>query len=371
MNLNTERLVSTFLELVKINSVSKDEKTLAFHLKSIFDKMGFETHIDNAHIKSGSNVGNLIVKISGNKKVPPIIMGAHMDTVNPGQNIKPQIIEGIIKSDGTTILGADDKAGIASIVEGVRSIIENNISHGDIELVFTICEEIGLLGAKYLDHSMLKSKTAFIFDSSGDVGTVIIKGPAQKLINAIIKGKASHAGLNPEKGIDAIVTASKAISNMKLARIDKETTANVGIIRGGHSTNIVCDLLELEAEARSLDPEKLDTQVKHMVKCLEDACNNVNAKLTIDVQDCYNEFTIALNDPILSIIEAAMKRADIPYSPKSTGGGSDTNILNGAGIKAVTLGIGMSNAHSTEEFITIDSLEKTALLVEGLIQEMK
>ncbi|HCJ56621.1 MAG TPA: peptidase M20 [Clostridiaceae bacterium] len=369
--MNRERLISTFFDIVKVNSVSKDEKALALRLKAMLEEMGFETIIDDAHIKAGSNTGNLIAKISGNKNVPAMMLAAHLDTVNPGLNIKPQIIGDVITSDGTTILAADDKAGIASILEGVKSVIEKDISHGDIEIVFTICEEIGLLGAKYLDHSILKSKTAFVFDSSGDVGTVIVQGPAQKLINARIDGKAAHAGLSPEKGVDAIVTASRAISSMKLGRIDKETTANIGIIRGGHSTNIVCDLLNLEAEARSLDPKKLDDQVIHMIKCLEDACNDANAKLTIDTQDCYTGFSIDSSDPILKIAEAAMRRSNIIYTPKSTGGGSDTNILNKAGIKAVTLGVGMSNSHSTEEFITIDNLEKAALLVEALIQEMK
>lgn len=369
--MNSERLINTFLDLVKINSVSKDEKSIALELKARLEKLGFETYIDDADKKAGSNTGNLIAKLKGTKNVSPIMLFAHMDTVNPGLNIIPQIADGVIRSDGNTILGADDKAGIATILEAVTSIIENNITHGPIEVVFTICEEIGLLGAKYLDHSKLQSKNAFVFDSSGEVGTVIIQGPAQKLINAAIKGKAAHAGLHPEKGIDAIVTAAKAISNMKLGRIDNETTANVGIIKGGHSTNIVCDLLELEAEARSLNAEKLDNQVNHMVQCLEDACKKSNAQLDIDIQDCYKEFSIDLNDPILRIVESAMKNAGIEYKPKSTGGGSDTNILNKSGIKAVTIGMGMADSHSTEEHITIDSLEKTALFIENLIQEMK
>jgi len=368
---NSERLINTFLDLIKINSVSKDEKYIALELKGRLEKLGFETYIDDADKKAGSNSGNLIAKLKGTKNVPPIMLSAHMDTVNPGLNIKPQVTDGVIRSDGSTILGADDKAGIATILEAVTYIKESNIPHGPIEVVFTICEEIGLLGAKYLDHSRLQSKHAFVFDSSGEVGTVIIQGPSQKLINAYIKGKAAHAGLNPEKGIDAIAIAAKAISNMKLGRIDKETTANVGIIRGGHSTNIVCDLVEMEAEARSLDVQKLNNQVKHMIKCLEDACNTENAKLDIDIQDCYDAFSIDLDDPILKIVESAMKNAGIDYKPKSTGGGSDTNILNKSGIKAVTLGIGMTNSHSTEEFITIDSLEKTALLIEKLIQEIK
>jgi len=369
--MNSERLVNTFLDLVRIDSVSKDEKLLAVELKARLDKLGFETYIDDADIKSGSNTGNLIAKLKGNKNVPSIMLSAHMDTVNPGYNVKPQIVNGIIKSDGTTILGADDKAGIAAILEAVTYIIEKDIPHGTIEIVFTICEEIGLLGAKYLDHSKLQSKHAFVFDSSGEVGTVIIQGPSQKLINATIKGKAAHAGLNPEKGIDAIATAARAIANMKLGRIDNETTANVGIIRGGHSTNIVCDLVKIEAEARSLNAAKLDNQVKHMIKCLEDECKITNAQLDIDIQDCYDGFSIDLYDPILRILEAAMKNAGIEYKPKSTGGGSDTNILNKYGIKAVTLGIGMTDSHSTDEHITIDSLEKTALLIENLIQEMK
>lgn len=369
--MNKERLIQTFLDLVKTDSLSKKERRIAIKLQEILEKIGFETFFDDAHISAGSDTGNLIARLPGNKDVPSIILGAHMDTVIPGESIKPQIENGIIKSDGTTILGADDKAGIAAIIEGIKYIKENRIPHGDIEVVFTICEEIGLLGAKFLDRSKIKSKYAFIFDSSGEVGSVIIKGPAETQINAKIIGKAAHAGLNPEKGISAIQVAAEAINNMQLLRIDEETTANIGIIKGGLATNIVCDLVETKLEARSLSKEKLTKQVDHMVSCFRKACDNFSAKLELDIEESYPEFSINKKDPILEVVESAMKRQGIDYNPKSTGGGSDTNILNGAGIKAVTLGIGMTNSHSTEEYITVESLVKTASLVAGIIQEIK
>jgi tripeptide aminopeptidase len=369
--MNKERLIQTFIDLVKTDSPSKKEKQIAIKLQGILEKMGFETYFDDAYIPTGSDTGNLIARLSGNKNVQAIMLGAHMDTVMPGENINPQIRNGIIKSDGTTILGADDKAGITAIIEGIKYIKENKIPHGDIEVVFTICEEIGLLGAKHLDSSKINSKYAFIFDCSGKVGTVITKGPAEMRINTKIIGKSAHAGLSPEKGISSIQVAAEAINNMKLLRIDEETTANVGIIRGGLATNIVCDLVEIKSEARSLSKEKLAKQVDHMVNCFKKACDNFSAKLEMHVEESYPGFSIDENDPILDVVKMAMKRSGVEYSPKSTGGGSDANILNGAGIKAVTLGTGMTNCHSTEEYITLESLEKTTILVASLIQEIQ
>jgi len=368
---DNDRLIQTFVDLVKVDSPSKKEKQVAQKLQRMLDEMGFETYFDDAYVHTGSDTGNLIARLRGSKSVQPILLGAHMDTVMPGKNIKPQIENGVIKSDGTTILGADDKAGITAIIEGIRYIKENNIPHGDIEVIFTTCEEVGLLGAKHLEISRLNSKYAFILDSSGQVGTVITKGPAEKKIYTKIIGKAAHAGLNPEKGISAIQVAAEAINNMKLLRIDEETTANIGIIKGGTATNIVCDLVEIVSEARSLNREKLTRQVDHMVTCFKKACDNFSAKLEIHIEESYPEFAIDENDAILEIVKKAMKRSGLKCSLKSTGGGSDTNILNRSGIKAVTLGIGMTNCHSTDEYITLESLEKATDLVINLIQEVQ
>lgn len=369
--MNRDRLIDHFIESVKIHSESGNEKNFAEFVIRDLKALGFDVMIDNAGEKSFSNTGNIIAKIKGTLPVTPIFFCAHMDTVKPGIHVNPIIKDDIIYSDGSTILGGDDKAGISAILEALRHIRENDIPHGDIEVIFTICEEVGLLGSTNLNTSFIASKMGFILDSSGDVGTVIVQGPAQTKIHAIIKGRAAHAGLSPELGISAIQVAAKAITDMKLLRIDEETTANIGTIQGGIATNIVCETLEMKLEARSLIKEKLDIQTKHMVDCINDACKEFSATCDVNVELCYPEFKVDKDNQILKITESAMKNIGVAYKPTSTGGGSDTNIFNNNGLQAVTLGIGMSNCHSTSEYISIENLVKSAELVVALIQEMK
>jgi len=368
--MNKDRIVSRFIDYVKISSPSYKEADFAKVLKRDMEELGFEVIVDNAGEKAGSNTGNLIGYLKGNKDVEPIMFCAHMDTVTPCENIEPIIEDGIIKSKGNTILSADDKAGIIGILEGIRYIKENKIPHGDIEVVFTICEEVGLYGSKYLDYSKIKSKMAFVLDASGEIGGVNVQGPAQTQIHAKFHGKAAHAGLSPEKGINAIQVASKAINNMNLLRIDEETTANVGIIRGGTATNIVADYAEMELEARSLKEEKLEKQVDHMIKAMEKAAEEFGAKVDIDVKYAYPTFYLDKDEPILNIIKNAMEKIGINYKPGTTGGGSDTNILNGKGIKAATLGVGMYNAHSVNEYISADDLVKLSKLVASIVESI-
>lgn len=365
--MNIDRLTSQFMDYVRISSPSYKEGTFAKVLEKDLKEIGFEVITDNAFEKAGSDTGNLIGYLKGNKDVEPIMFCAHMDTVTPCENIEPIIEDGIIKSKGNTILSADDKAGIVSILEGIRYIKANNIPHGDIEVVFTICEEVGLYGSKYLDYSKIKSKMAFVLDTGGEVGGVVVQGPAQAQIHAKFHGKSSHAGGSPEKGISAIQVAARAIDNMNLLRIDEETTANVGTIKGGSATNIVADYAEAEFEARSLDDEKLKKQIKHMAYTMSKAANDFNAKVEIEVENAYPTFLVEENDPILKLVQKSMESINLPYEPCSTGGGADSNIFNGKGITAVTLAIGMYDVHTLNEYISIDDLVKTSRLVASII----
>lgn len=368
--MNNDRLIRQFLDYVKIASPSAKEGNFAKILKQDMESIGLEVIVDDAGVKANCDTGNLIGYLKGTKDVDPIIFCAHMDTVTPCENIEPVIEDGIIKSAGNTILSGDDKAGIVAILEGIRHIKENNIPHGDIEVIFTICEETGLLGSKYLDYSKVKSKMAFILDSGGDVGEVVVQGPAQNQIFAEFHGIAAHAGLSPEKGISAIQVASRAIDRMNLLRIDEETTANVGTISGGAATNIVADYVSVELEARSLDEEKLNKQTDHMVDTIKEAAKDYNSKVDVRVENVYPVFTVTEDEPILEVIKKAMEKTNLEYNPSSTGGGSDTNIFNGKGIKTVTLGIGMKNAHSVDEYIAVDDIIKSAELVAGIIESI-
>lgn len=367
--INNERLLNRFLEYIQIDSPTKEERNFAEHLMKEMEAMGLEVRMDNAGEKVGSNSGNIIGKLKGNTDGETILFSSHMDTVSPGRGIKPVIKDGVIYSDGTTILGGDDKAGVAAILEGVQTIIENKIDHGDIEVVFSIFEEGGLFGAKNLEYDKLEATKAIVLDSGGRPGEIITEGPAQNKINVKFIGKKAHAGVAPEAGISAIEIAAEAISNMKLLRIDEETTANIGSINGGEATNIVPSEITIEAEARSLNNEKLKAQVDHMVKCCNDAAEKFGGSVDIEVIDAYAAFKVEEDDAIVAKVKDAFKELGIDAKTAKSGGGSDTNILNGNGIPAVNLGVGMSKVHTTDEYIAIEDIEVSAKAVTEIIKQ--
>src|ERR687889_489745 len=278
--INQERIKNLLLELVQIDSVSRKERQVAERIKQLCEEMGAQVEIDDAGEKVGGNSGNVIARFPGTLPgAETIMMSAHMDTVVPGEGVKP-IVEGdIIRTDGTTVLGGDDKSGCAVIIETIRCLQEQSIPHAPIEAVFSICEEVGLLGAKHVDVSRLKAKYGIVFDSD-DPGFLFTKGPSANHMEWKIYGLESHAGVAPEAGISAIKIAAEAISEMKLGRIDEETTANIGVIQGGEATNIITNFVILKGEARSLDDSKLEAQTAHMVKCLEDAA--AKYEVTVD-----------------------------------------------------------------------------------------
>ncbi|PKM80104.1 MAG: peptidase M20 [Firmicutes bacterium HGW-Firmicutes-14] len=370
---NRERILEEFLTLVKIDSPSMHEREIADYLKQKLSSLGLEVYEDPAGEENGGGhtrpAGNLVARLKGNTPgVPAVLFCAHMDTVEPGRGIQPVVREGAVYSDGTTILGADDKAGITAILEAVRVLGETGIPHGDVEIVFTVAEEIGLKGAKNLDANSITARTGYVLDCDGEAGTIITKAPSQYKIKASIIGRAAHAGISPEEGVNAIYIASKAISRMKLGRLDEETTANIGVISGGKATNIVPDLVNIEGETRSIDPDKLDKQTALMVSILEQTAREMGAVANVEKEFLYPRLKLDETDQAVQIaVEAAKKIGQEPVLA-GTGGGSDANILNGYGIPTVNLGTGMCKVHSTEEYITIDNLVLNARYVLEIIR---
>jgi tripeptide aminopeptidase len=368
---NKQRLISEFLELVVIDSLSAREGVVAKVIVDKLKQLEFHVYLDDAGIKTGGETGNIVATLKGTRPGKTLLFSAHMDTVNPGEGVKPIIdeVNGIIKSDGTTVLGSDDKGGIAAILEALRIIKENNIEHSDIEILFSIWEEGGLFGAKNLDYSKIHADYAFVLDGGGAPGKIIVKAPAQDSIKVKIKGRAAHAGVSPEEGISAVMVAARAIEKMKLLRIDEETTANIGVIKGGLATNIVMPELEILAEARSLDNCKLDVQTKHMVEIFEKAAADFGAEVEIKTERMYGAFNVDENDEIVNVLKKVFANMGIEASVISTGGGSDTNILNTNGIKAVNLSVGMEKAHTLEEYIVMEDLVNSARMVVEIIKE--
>ena len=364
---NRERILEEFLKLVSIDSISKKERQMADTLAQKLKTMGYEVIEDNAGEKIGGNTGNLICTVKGTKATPAIMLAAHMDTVEPGIGKKPAIENGYIKSDGTTILGGDDVAGIVCVFEALRVLKEKGLEHGDIQVVFTVAEEGGLFGSKNLDYSHIYAKYGIVLDSDGPIGTVAVKAPSQNRMYIALKGKASHAGMAPEKGISAIQIAAAAISRMKLGRIDFETTANIGIINGGRETNVVCERVDIKAEARSRDKLKLEQQTAHMKECFEQAAYEFGGSVDFKAEKEYPSFNIPKDAAIIGILKKAATAANIELLLEETGGGSDTNIYNGKGIEAVDISVGMDKVHSIEERIFIDDMVKAAEFLLAII----
>lgn len=368
---NRQRMVDEFIELVGIDSLTFKEKQMADCLKTKLTEMGFLVEEDDTGSKIGGNTGNLICKIAGNKNVPAVLLMAHMDTVAPGIGKKPIIDGKFIKTDGSTILGGDDVAGIECILEAIRVLKEEKMPHGDIFIAFTVAEEGGLWGAKNLDTSKINAKYAFVLDDGGSIGHIAVTAPAQNKIDIVVTGKAAHAGMEPEKGISAIQIAAEAISCMKLGRIDNETTANIGIISGGQATNIICDKVEIKAEARSRTMKKLEEQTEHMKACFGKAAEKFGGKVEYKAELLYPSFNVNKDDDIIKIIDRASKKVGIELKPEATGGGSDTNIINSKGIPAVDISVGMDKVHSVEEQICIDDMVKAAEFLVSIITSVE
>lgn len=353
--IQSERLIQHFIELVKIDSESRNEKAISETLAEQLGNLGFDVHQQSVD-PSISNGHNLYARLDGT--LPgTVLLSCHMDTVTPGNGIEPVIEDGIIRSKGDTILGGDDKSGIAAIMEAVRSIQEQGLAHQTIELAFTVNEECGLHGSKLFDMAMVQAQHAIVLDSGGPIGTVITTAPGAESLKITIEGKPAHAGLAPETGINALTVAADAISKMKLSRIDEETTANIGVVKGGSATNIVMPSLYMEAEARSLDDAKLEAQVAHMVETFQAAAARHGAEVSIDRSREYNAYRLSDDEPLVQGIVAAFAANGIEAATKPTGGGSDANVFNAKGLKTVNLSTGMAKVHTCEEEIAVADLE--------------
>lgn len=366
---NESRLVQTFLELARQNTPPKAERAASEIAKKQLESIGFDCFWDDAGEKVGGNVGNLIAFKKGTvSEAPPIFFSAHFDTVEPTPGLEP-IIEGdVIRSDGKTIVGADDKCGLAPIIEAMRLLDEQKIPHGDIQLLLTICEEIGLVGAAVMDPKLIKAKYGFVLDSGPPVGAFIYQAPTQDIFEVWIHGKAAHAGAAPEDGISAILIAAKAISQMRLGRIDPETTANVGIIHSGTATNIIPSEAYLKCEARSRRKDRLDQQMEHMTDLFEKTAAEMGGTCEIKVQRAYETYELKMDDPVLRIAEKATEEIGLEFVLRVSGGGSDGNIFNANGFPTTVLGCGMQNIHRHDEFVKISDMVKSTQLVVSIAQ---
>lgn len=372
--INRERLARTFISFVQVDSISKEEGQLANILSARLTEMGAKIHMDEAGSRVGGNTGNIIARIGGNRKVEPMLLSAHMDTVEPGRGVEPALADGVFSSKGETILGADDKSALAVILEVLQCIRDGNLAHGPLEIVFSICEEIGLLGAKHLDYDRVSARMGFVLDTR-NTGVIITRTPAANRLILRIHGKTAHAGSEPEKGINAISLASKAIAQLELGRIDHETTCNVGLIQGGLATNIVPDLVVAQGEVRSHNVGKLEQVTGNIVGAFEQVVQSYKSdvvteqpRLETDVQRDFDALVIPDDHPVVRLASQAAANLGVPMEPAGSGGGSDANIFAIHGITTGVLGTGMKDVHTVNETVRLDDLVLSARLLLNIIQ---
>jgi len=369
--INEKRIVDTFLEMVKIPSPSLNERAVADYVKVKLEELGLEVTEDNAGESCKGNTGNIIgILKSKGDNTKKILFSAHMDTVLPCDKITPIIEDGIIKSDGTSVLGGDDKAGIVAILEMLEQLKEDNLDHPEIIVVFSIAEEIGLFGARAMDTKKYTPDFGIIIDSGGSPGTVIIQAPFAAKGKFEIIGKPAHAGIEPEKGINALVVASHAITQLKLGRVDENTTSNIGVITGGSAVNIVMPSVTMLYEARSFNGETLDNLLSETQAIFTETAEKFGAEFKGSISKEYDGFKIKENSKILKIVEDACKDIHVEYQPIKSGGGSDTNIYNSKGIPSINLGVGMSKVHTKEEFIKIEDMVGCTKLLLSIIDKI-
>lgn len=368
--LNKDRIFEEFKELVAIPCHSTKERQIFEVVKAKLEALGFNVEEDDAASKLDSECGNMWAFLPGNKAgATKVLLSGHLDGVEPCGGTTVVRKDGILYSDGTTILGSDDKSGVVAILEGVRMILEENAEHGDIQVLLTIAEEGGVNGSRCMDKSKLNADVGYALDSEGAPGEIIVGAPGQYKYSIKVIGKTAHGGMEPEKGINSVMVAAKALAEVKrYGRIDEETTANIGIINGGIATNIVPALVEIQGDARSRNSEKLIAIRDEIVNTICTAVEKQGAKAEADVVLKYNSFLVDENSKVVELAKDACAQFGFEPNVGLTGGGSDANFINAYGVPCVILGTGMSNVHTVDEYIKEEDLYNSALMVYGILK---
>jgi len=378
MNINKERLAETFTTLCQLSSPSRDEKAVSDYLKKTFSALGADfIHEDDSSAQTGSNCGNMIIRFNGTNATDPVFFACHMDTVKPGLGVEVKREGDIFTSRGDTVLGGDDKSGIAPLIELVSQLKENSSAHRTIEIVFTTCEEIGLLGAKHLDHSPLQARFGYALDSSG-IDNVILGAPAANRIEISVHGIAAHAGINPEAGVNAFLIGAHAITKLRLGRIDEESTANIGLMKGGVATNIVPEHLVLNGEIRSHSMEKLASYTEEIKTVFIDTIadwpspEGTDAKqpsLDFSVMSEYPAMRLSMDDTVIETVKKAGHKLGRDLDFIVAGGGSDANIFNGYGLSTAIIATGMTDVHTTDESLDLNDMVSLTELLHAIATE--
>jgi tripeptide aminopeptidase len=357
------RVLATFLDLVRIDSPTGRERAVAEYAAAALAEAGCEVRFDETQGVTGADTGNLLARRAGTAPGPVIALSAHMDCVQPCEGVEPVVEDGVVRPAGATVLGGDDKVGVAAIIEAVRRLDESGGPHPEIRVVLTVSEENGLRGAKALAHDDCVADLCLVLDADGPVGGIVTAAPTHHTFKAVFSGRAAHAGVEPEKGVSAIRMAASAIDGMTLGRLDPATTANIGTVVGGSATNVVAPRCDMTGECRSLDRARAEDVRDSMDRAMRQAAVAHGGSVEIDWTCEYEGFALDRDAPALGLVRAAL--TDIGVTPRefTTGGGSDGNVFAAQGAPAIVLSSGMSHVHSTAERVEVAELERLADLL--------
>jgi len=350
-------VLSLFLELAAIPSPPGQERAVADVVLRYLREVGLEPHEDECGPSIGSTMGNVYARLEPTADGTPLFFCAHLDTVPPDGPLEPVVADGVVRNAGGTILGADNKSAVVAMLEGVRRVLAENRPHAGVELLFTPKEEVGLIGAYAFDHERLHARLGYVYDQAAAIGEIILGAPWSQSIEARFHGRAAHAGMFPEEGRSAIQAAARAIADLRLGRVDEETTANVGVISGGTGRNIVPEWCTFHAEARSQDERKLNAMVQEMLDAFSFAATATDCEVEASTRKSYRGYRFKQDDEVVQLAAAALESCGFSPSFALSGGGADANVFNERGRSCVNLANGMTDIHTPDERIAVEDLD--------------
>jgi tripeptide aminopeptidase len=356
-----------FLELAAVPSPSGQERAVADLVLGYLRDLGLEADEDGTGPSLGSTMGNILARVEPTAEGEPLFLCAHLDTVPPVDLIEPVVEDGVVRNRHAAILGGDNKAAVAAMLEGVRRVLAENRPHAGIELLFTSKEETGLQGAYAFDHTRLHARTGYVYDQAEPVGGIILGAPSAQLIEVTFHGRAAHAGMFPEEGRSAIAAAARAISEMRLGRVDEETTANIGRIRGGTAANVVPDTCTVVGEARSHDERKLAEQVQSMQDAITFAAGVAECEVETTLTKHYSAYRFQKDDLAVRLAAEALRHHGYEPRYSLSGGAADSNVFNERGLQCVNLANGMADIHTPDEHIAVADIEAMVEVTVALV----
>ena len=357
-----------FLELARVPSPSGQERAVADQVVDYLRALALPVDEDDAGARIDSTIGNLLCRIEPSGEGTPLFFCAHLDTVPPEGPIEPVVEDGVVRNGGGTILGADNKAAVAAMLDATRRIVAESRPHGGIELLFTPKEEVGLRGAEAFDQERLHARLGYVYDHAGPIGEVILGAPYQVKLDASFRGRAAHSGMYPEEGRSAIAAAARAIADLRLGRLDEETTANVGEIHGGTARNIVPERCSFAAEARCHDERKLGELVQEMLETITFAAQVSDCDVETAVDPSARGYSFKRDDEAVRLAAAALERTGFQPTYGLSGGGADANVFNERGLQCVNLANGMTDIHTPDERIAVADLDRMVDVTLALVE---